>query len=179
VSGPAPARKLSAAALRESFDASFARPASPAAAPGEHMLAVRIAGEPWLLRLAEIAGLYVDLRVAWLPSAVPELRGTASLRGGIVPVYDLAALLGHPGGEPARWLASTAGRERVGLAFERFEAHLTVAPGRVVPSGDGRGHRHVAGIVREAEEARPVLDVGSVLETIAAAALAGRPAQEG
>jgi purine-binding chemotaxis protein CheW len=179
VSERTPAHRLSAAALRESFDASFARPASLASAPGEHLLAVRVAGEPWLVRLAEIAGLYADLHVAWLPSTVPALRGIASLRGAIVPVYDLASLLGRPGGETLRWLVLSAGPRRVGLAFERFEGHLAVGPGRMVTPGGREGHPHVAAIVSDSECRRPVMDVGSLLEAIATAALAGRPAQEG
>ena len=178
MSGPGIANGGTAAALREAFDASFARAVEGAAAPVEHMLAVRIATDPYVLRLSEIAGLHVDLDVVSLPSAVRELRGIASLRNGIVPVYDLAQLLGYAGGAPARWLVLAGRRHKLGLAFDRFEAYLGVTSEQLSASRGARGRRHIAGVVRDGDLARPIVHVSSVLEAIAAAALAGTPKKE-
>jgi purine-binding chemotaxis protein CheW len=179
VSGLGFAHAITATALREAFDASFARAVGGAAAPVEHMLAVRIATDPYALRLGEIAGLHVDLDVVSLPSAVRELRGIASLRNGIVPVYDLAQLLGYAAGAPGRWLVLAGGRHKVGLAFDTFEAYLGVTSEQISASRSREGRRHVAGIVRDGDLARPIVQISSVLEAIAAAACAGKPKKEG
>lgn len=179
MSGRGLSHEITAIALREAFDASFARAVGAAAAPVEHMLAVRIATDPYALRLGEIAGLHVDLDVVSLPSAVRELRGIASLRNGIVPVYDLAQILGYAAGAPADWLVLAGGRHKVGLAFDRFEAYLGVTSEQISASRGAEGRRHVAGVVRDGDLARPIVQVSSVLEAIAAAARAGTPSKEG
>jgi len=44
--------------------------------------------------MAEVSGLFADKKVTRLPSPVSELSGIAGLRGAVLPVYDLAMLLG-------------------------------------------------------------------------------------
>jgi hypothetical protein len=85
-----------AAALRREFDQSFAQPPATELARVENFLAVRIGGDAYAMRVAEIAGLYADKRIVPLPSPLPSLLGTVGFRGQIAPVYDLAMLFGYP-----------------------------------------------------------------------------------
>jgi purine-binding chemotaxis protein CheW len=153
-----------AQALREAFDRSFAEPLAPAVAQTEAFLAVRIAGNAYVLRIGEIAGLFADRVVAPVPSEVPHLLGVSGLRGAIVPVYDLAALLGYPAGAATRWLVLARSREPVALAFEAFEAQLALLPRDVVSAADDR--QHVRGAVRAAGGLRPIAHLPSVLDEI-------------
>ena len=80
--------------LRDAFDRSFAQAPSTEAAAVENLLAIRVGAHPYALRMAEVSGLFADKKVTRLPSPVSELSGIAGLRGAVLPVYDLAMLLG-------------------------------------------------------------------------------------
>ena len=151
-------------ALRDAFDRSFTEPPSPELAHTEEFLAVLIAGHAYALRVGEIGGLFADKVVAPVPSAVPHLLGVAGLRGTIVPVYDLGALLGYPSRAAARWLVLARSREPVALAFDAFERQLVLSP-RDVISGT-RERPHVGGAVRTLDGLRPIADLASVLDEI-------------
>ncbi len=120
--------------LRRAFDAAFAVAPQGETAQRENLLAVRIAGDGFALRVSQIAGLFVDKTITPLASPLPELKGLAGFRGRAAPVYDLAALLGYvghgAGGSTAnatRWLVLARAPEPLALAFDAFEAHFTVA----------------------------------------------------
>lgn len=117
--------------LRQSFDRGFAAAVRPDPAAGEAVLEIRIAGEHYLLRLAEVGGVFVDRKIVHMPSRSPEFLGLAGIRGMMTPVYDLALLLGHPASEPSRWFVIAAERQ-VGFAFDGLEAHFRIAHADVI-----------------------------------------------
>ncbi len=151
-----------AAALRRAFDRSFAE--APSAGPTlmEDLLAIRVAGDPYAVRLAEISGLFADKRVTQLPGPLPELLGIAGFRGMIAPVYDLRALLGHPGGGAPRWLVLAAAMP-VALAFDALDGHLRVPREAIVANADPGVRSEVV----SCEVVRPIVDIPSLLETLA------------
>jgi chemotaxis signal transduction protein len=167
-----------AAALRQAFDQTFAAPAGEARAAAEDLLAIRIAGEAYALRLSGIAGLHADRRIVPLPRAAPELLGVAGLRGSLVAVYDLAALLEYPRSEKPRWIALTAAERSLGLAFEELESFLRLAPQDLTTSGS-TPEKHVRQVAHAGGILRPVVDVASVVETIRRLARRGGPPEEG
>lgn len=156
----------SPAQLREAFDRSFASLPSRAAAPGERFLAIRIGGHPHAVRVAEIAGLFADKKITPLPGAVAELMGLVTIRGTLLPVYDLGLLLHCARSTIPRWLLTVAAAP-VALAFDEFDGYLAshsepAARGEP-PATPGDRHRRDflhAGI------AQPVVHLVSVLETI-------------
>ena len=161
------------ARLRRELDRAFAEPARRAQAGTETLLAIRIAGQGFALRLSALAGLFADRRIIPLPGTAPELLGIAGLRGGLVAVYDLRALLGFPRGESPRWLALVRSGSLTGLAFEELDGSLQVDPHDVSPA-TGPAHRGLTPeVVRTGGVLRPVLDVASIVETIM------RPARHG
>jgi len=158
-----------AARLRREFDGGFARPFATAGSDGVELLAIRVAGHGYAIRLAEIAGLFADRTVTPVPGPLPELRGLANLRGALVPVYDLGLLLGHPAGDAPRWLALATAR-RVALAFDGLDGHTVAAPDAIaMEPGEGRALRQ---IVHRADGAGQLLllHLPSLLDDIAARA---------
>jgi chemotaxis signal transduction protein len=166
-----------AAALRQAFDQTFAASAGAARAATVDLLAIRIAGEAYALRLSGIAGLHADRRIVPLPGAAPELLGIAGLRGSLVAVYDLGALLEYPRSEKPRWTALAANERTLGLAFEELEGFLRLAPQDLTTSGSAPG-KHVQEVAHAGGILRPVVDVASVVETIRRLARRGGPPEE-
>jgi purine-binding chemotaxis protein CheW len=153
-----------ARALREAFDRSFAEaPRLEQGAP-EDIIAVRVAGSPYAIRLAEISGLFADRPITPVPGPVPELLGLAGLRGLTVPVYDLGALLGLARADKPRWLVLARGSAPLGLAFERLERHLRLPREAIAPATPPRSA--VREVARSEDGALPVMHLPSILEAI-------------
>lgn len=158
-----------AAVLRQAFDGAFAEAAAACNARTEDLLAFRVAGEPYALRLAAVAGLSTDRRIAAFPGVpgVPGLLGLAGVRGGLVAVYGLRALLGLPPGPSPRWIARLRCERAVGLAFDELDGYLRLAPGEVAPAAGPAGEGcHVREVARAGDVLRPILDEASILATI-------------
>jgi len=147
--------------LRLAFDRSFAVPHRTAVAGSVELLAIRAGGTAYAIRLAAVSGLFTDRTVTPLPGPVPELLGVAALRGAVVAVYDLGALLGHAGSAAARWLVLDTGTPAVGLAFDELDGHLRAPAGSIAPAGDGRLE-----VISAAGQVRPVIDVPGIRAAI-------------
>jgi chemotaxis signal transduction protein len=154
-----------AAAMRAAFDLGFAQPRQTVERDGERLLALAVGGDPYALRMDEIASVAVDRRVTPLPGPVPELSGIVGLRGAILPVYDLARLLGYPAPGRARWLAVLSAAP-VAVAFAAFEAYVVRPGGSIAFEPAGDGSRHVRVVARAADFVRPVISLVSVLDAI-------------
>jgi purine-binding chemotaxis protein CheW len=123
---------MTAAELAAQFDRSFAL-AHPETAPQLDVIAIELAGERYALRITDIASLAVDRAITRVPTTRAGLLGIAGFRGVLVPVFDLAAILGHPPAPAARWLVIAASAP-IAFAFERFGGHLRVP--RAAAGGD-------------------------------------------
>jgi purine-binding chemotaxis protein CheW len=155
-----------AAGLRLAFDRSFSQTTNADIAVVEKLLAIRVGSHPYLVRLAEVSGLFADKRITWLPSPVPTLLGLAGLRGKVLPVYDLGMLIGAPKAAAPRWLLVTASSP-VGFAFDHFDGYLSVRPEDIVPEIRAEAReQHVVEVVRAVDLIRPLISLASVLESI-------------
>jgi chemotaxis signal transduction protein len=167
--------------MREEFDRGFAEPPPAPAGRTEEFLEVEVGRDPYALRLAELSGVQRAPRLTALPGAPPEVLGLAAVRGLVVPVFDLAALLGYGRGEaqpPA--IALCRGEPPIGLALGAVRRHLRVPAAAVQAGGPGKAERvHVEAFVRTAETVRPVIGIRSVLEAIRAPGGTPGPAKEG
>jgi chemotaxis signal transduction protein len=157
---------ITAGALAHEFDQSFAAPVRAPLAEMDDWLALRAGGDPHALRLAELAGLCADRPIVPLPARPPELLGIAGIRNALVPVFDLAVLLGYPAAPAPRWLVLVRGPQRVALAFETFEGHVRLPRDRVTSDAGSSVRRHLRGALH-ADAVRPIIDVASLLEAIA------------
>jgi chemotaxis signal transduction protein len=159
-----------AAALRETFDQSFAAPTAPVSERPVALLAIRVAADPFVLRLAEVAGLHKGLRLLPIPSPDARLLGIVALRGVMAPIYDLAALLQYAAAQSPRWIVLTAGPHPVGFAFEVFERRLQVPEASLTNVQNGvagdADRQHTQGTVRAAGALRLIIHMASLLSTI-------------
>jgi chemotaxis signal transduction protein len=166
-----------AAALRAAFDRTFVEAQHYDSVATADFLSIQVGGDPYMLRLSEIAGFFADKKVTRLPSRVGELSGVSGFRGTMLPVYDLAALLGYPIAKSARWMAITA-EVPVALAFDSFDGHFRFATDAIAARDgiDAKGHLHQ--VVRSEEFVRPIIDIPSIVAAIRERAPIAGTAQE-
>jgi len=159
-----------AAELRAAFDRKFAEPIRVETARTTDLLAIRIAGERYALRLAQVAKLLGGPRVTPVPGPVAELVGIASDRSVIFPVYDLSRLLGRQASEGAPyWIVVAAGTAAMGFAFDDFDGHVRVRnDALVVRPSDAAERRFLREVVETPAAALPLIDIASVIESIEA-----------
>jgi chemotaxis signal transduction protein len=163
-----PAELDRAAELREAFDRSFADPPVLDATQFEPLLDVRCGDAAYALRVRDIGGLVADVRVTPVSTPIRELMGIVGIRGAILPVYDLGALLGHAADPSPRWMAVAAGETPVGLAFSRLEGYLRLRADAIVAQGSSGATDHfVRHVVQLEAGMRPVVSIASVLDAIA------------
>jgi chemotaxis signal transduction protein len=152
--------------MRTAFDCSFAQAQQIGEDARQDFIAIRVGADPYAIRLAEITGLYADRRITRVPSPDPTFLGIAGLRGAVVPVYDLAAFLGHPTGDVWRWLLLVGGFS-LGLAFENFEGHLRAAPSAVSARvGSPRAGGFVQEVLHIDGAPRPLIHVSALFQSI-------------
>ena len=134
--------------LREAFDRGFAEPPAVVAGAGYELLRIELAGEPYVVPLADVTSLHVDLRIVPVPATVPTLVGVIALRGEILAVYDLRALLGLATARSARWVVVV---KAIGYAFDGFAGHLRV------------DDVSVRGVVEHEGRLHPIVDLKGIL----------------
>jgi chemotaxis signal transduction protein len=145
--------------LRSDFDRSFAEPARSHDVEHVELLAVGAGGRPYAMRLSQTAGLHPDRPVTPLPGPLPALLGLAGFAGTAMPVYDLAALLGHPGTGRPRWLVLAAGTPPLALAFHELHGHVRVAADSIVGETSSDNGGCLRGIAALSGGTRPIVDV--------------------
>jgi purine-binding chemotaxis protein CheW len=153
--------------MRREFDQAFAKAIQIDEIAKEKLLAIRAGGQACALRLSAIAGLFADKKITPVPGGHPALRGIAGFRGKILPVYDLANLLGVPDTQSSpRWLVITQAAS-VALAFEAFEAQLLVRAEAIVAQAVRPELKDFArDFLRTPDFSGPILHLPSVLDAI-------------
>jgi purine-binding chemotaxis protein CheW len=170
---PRTAATRSAAELAREFDRRFADPARAADEEVEELLAIRVGGDAYAVRLRDVSGLVADRKIVPLPTPEPALLGIVGLRNGLAPVYSLAALLGYgPAAEAPRWLLLVGPGPQFGLAFPEFDGHRRVARGDVSSSQDGGagagGNAQVPELARVDDSRRGLIAIAALTEMIRA-----------
>jgi chemotaxis signal transduction protein len=158
-------------AMRAEFDQAFATPAADTVASTTDLLAVRVGGDAFALRLSDIAGLHVNLPVVPIPTPAQHLLGIAAIRGVMAPVYDLAGLLGYSPAPTTRWVVMVKAPQMIGLALESFEAQVRVSDLLLNlnipdPTGRPRVTAHAQGAVQTAGALRPILQVSTLIASL-------------
>ena len=157
-----------AAALRQAFDLSFALPPPPASQEVEDLLMLRVAGNPYAIRLRDIAGMVAGRKVVPVPAVTLDLLGLAGIRGGVVPVFGLASILGYgeiPGS--LRWMILCGAEEPIALAFSGFEGYLRLPKSSLHTDENLRATRQYGNQVASTEAgARAVIGIPLIVTTI-------------
>jgi purine-binding chemotaxis protein CheW len=152
--------------MRRDFDETFAKPVRIDEATKEKFLTIRAAGQPCAIRLAEIAGLFVDKKITPVPGGHAALLGIAGFRGVILPVYDLPRLIGSPAAQAPRCLIIVRAAPVV-LAFGAFETQLLASPEAIVAQAPRPEMKNfVRDFVRLPDFHGPILHLPSVLDAI-------------
>lgn len=122
-------------AMRQQFDTSFAQPLTAGDAPTHKLLAIQAGGVQFALPLGDCASIQACPKLVALPAVPPALLGIAGVRGRLLAVYRLAALLalGHSAAPPA-WLLIARADEQVAFAVDNIEAYLQVFSTEIFPS---------------------------------------------
>lgn len=161
-------------ALRRAFDERFAAPMAPRTEHIERLLLVELGGARFALRFAELAGIHVGRTIVRVPGGTPGFLGLSGIGGRVVPVFDLAALLGVGAAPPqARWIVLAGGAERVGLLVADVAGHAEIARADLLPPEGVEApgpRRHIRELARVLGALIPVAAVGSVIAEIAARA---------
>ncbi|MGH7142717.1 MAG: chemotaxis protein CheW [Planctomycetota bacterium] len=167
-------------ALKAAFDRSFAQHPAPPTTGQEHLLAVRIGGDPYALRVADIVAIAHAGRIVPVPSPTPELVGLSGLRGELIALYHLGMLLGYPRGSAApRWFVQVGDPDTIGLVFDRFEGYLLAdATQRSAPAVGQPRRDHIDEVIRLGAEVHSVISIDSVLKTVRKLVEAGRSKKE-
>jgi len=155
---------LDAASLKRQFDESFTRPIAGEAPPAAGIIGVRIGGDRYAVRAGEVRDIARSQGVTPVPSGARGLLGIAGLRGRVVPVFDLAELLGYPGlARAPAWLLLHGAAEPIAFAVEHFDGYSVVAKGDVYAAeGGGIARAHVVEVARVGSATRPVIRLESM-----------------
>ncbi len=167
------------AELRAGFDRSFAEPPRRQHLDTCELLAIRAGACRYVLRLSQTSGLFSDRPVTSLPGPVPALLGIAGFSGTIIPVYDLATLLGHPVPDPPRWLVLAVGTPAVAFAFHDLDGHLRLPTEAIIGAADRHGRRGcLRGMVPLPDGTRAIVDLPSVRTAVHALTGPARATEE-
>jgi purine-binding chemotaxis protein CheW len=157
------------AELRNAFDQTYAvPPSSQVVEQMENLLAIRVSGDPYAIRLGEISGLANGRKIVAFPSPIDELLGVAGIRGEVVPVYSLCALLGYKAeAEQTGWLVLCGTEEPFALAFSGFEGYVRVRLEQVYAAEqETLARAHVKHVVRAADIVRAVVSIPDIREAV-------------
>lgn len=151
--------------MRRAFDQTFASAPSLEAADLISLFAIRLSGERFVLRMDQIHGIARSRPIVPVSSRISELMGIAGMRGALVPVFSLAALLGLPRTEECAWLAIIQGDSPMALAFDALERRMEIRRTSLYEDASP-ARRHVRQVAQLGNEACAVIDVPSLVAVI-------------
>jgi len=165
--------------VRREFDNTFAAPPAGPPADRESLITLRVAGEAFAVRTMHITAVVNGRRIMPVPTRVAGLLGITALRGALLPVYDLAALLGLPAGAgPGAWLMLTNRETPVGFTFHEFEGQMEIERACLSESGSAGSRKHLCAMARVGTANRAVIDVPGLVEEIRKRAGVTEPVKE-
>jgi chemotaxis signal transduction protein len=153
--------------MRRLFDTSFAAPAQEHVKKIEQMLAITVEGERFAVRVLEISGVAMNKgKIVPVPSSVPEFLGLMGVRGTVVPVFSLAALLGfHSEAGQTRWLVFCGGKQAsMALAFDEMEHQFEIPASEIFSREGDRTRRYVDATARDGAGLRGVISIVPLVE---------------
>lgn len=149
--------------LRAKFDASFQEAPRTSDDDNLEVLVVRVGDRRCAVPLNELAGIHRCPQPTPLPSRTDDLVGLVGVRGKLVGVVALTALLdAHVApGEP-RWLLLVAGFEDVGLSCSAVEGYRCLQRADISRNADISGEdSHRLGLYRDAQTTFEIYSVSS------------------
>jgi purine-binding chemotaxis protein CheW len=124
---------------------------------------ILVAGEHYALPVEQVLEVADLGEISPVPGAPPEILGVRNLRGQVLPVLALGAMLGLDAGEPSRVVVAESGELRAGLLVDDV---LDVE--ELPPSTEQVESAYVIGACLVEGELIGALDVDAVLTPTAA-----------
>ena len=125
-----------------------------------------IAGdEHYALPVSSVLGITQLGEVTAVPGAAPELLGVRNLRGAVIPLIDLAAVLGLDGGHVLEWIVVCESRGgRCGLALAE-----TLDVGEIPGADDDVEAPFLSGIALVDGDLVGIVDVDAIFDSLSPA----------
>lgn len=155
--------------IKDDFDRSFSSPLSLQASEKENLLSIQVGKNYFAFKVSEILWLLRYQKVLALSNDAPGFLGVAGLQGRLVPVYDLAFLLGSEvdGQNNPAWFIVCGKNERVGLAFSDLREYISPSKDEIQTSGgEHRKNEHICGWVKHSKGLIQIVSVSSVFNSI-------------
>jgi purine-binding chemotaxis protein CheW len=122
---------------------------------------VHVADEDYAVPIADVLQVAELGEVTPVPGAGTFVLGVRNLRGQVLPVVDLAAVLGLSGSHPERIVIAERDGRKAGLAVD------SVAGVEQLPEASEQvGSSHLTGAALAGGTLVGVVDVGSVLDVV-------------
>lgn len=165
-------RPTALAEMRAAFDARFAEAAARGRAAVERLILIGADEARAAARVRELGGIVAAPVVTRVPDGAPFLLGLTGVRGRVVPVFDLHALVLGPSPPCGpTYLAIIARPEPLALFFRGPITSVDVPRGEVDEVGSlVGGEGHLAGAARVDGQLVRILDVPSIAAVITARA---------
>ncbi|HEY9723354.1 MAG TPA: chemotaxis protein CheW [Oscillatoriaceae cyanobacterium] len=152
-------------ALREEFDQRFTAPRELDRDAPVSMLGLRLGGRAFALRLDALAGLQAMRRLVPLPQSRVPLLGLTGVRGRLVPVFSLAALMELPLEPEANWLVLIGHADPVALAFAELDGYFEL-PLTILQRAQAEGAPGARSFLLPDAAARQLIDTAALLEAL-------------
>jgi chemotaxis signal transduction protein len=135
------------------------------------LLVFRVGPERFAVGLERVDEVVDAPAVQRMPDAAPTVLGIATIRGGLVTVYDPRPLLNVQGSVDGAALVFVRDGRRLAVAIDDVfdaitveEAQLLPAPGGGSGGGAGSSEGILVGVVRRGSELIAVLDANALLD---------------
>lgn len=151
--------------MREAFDHGFALPIRTHDEAWQDLLLIRLGALPHAVLMNEVAGLQRAAGITPLPSPLPALLGMAGHKGRVLPVYDLALLLGLPPTRKPSWQIVTRAPAVI-LAIDEFERHVRSPTPAIAIQPDAAPGAHIGAHLHTEEGRRPIVCLPAVLRSV-------------
>lgn len=109
--------------LRDAFDDSFTHAATSDSVETLDLLELVVGNQCFLVPVADVRSVHVARPIMRVPTASASLLGLVGLRGAILAVHDLGAMLGVTTDRTAPWLM-VARQAPIAFGFQKLERHL-------------------------------------------------------
>jgi chemotaxis signal transduction protein len=153
--------------LKRSFDLTFQQPLVERGQELVHLLIGRIGTARFALKVADLAGLARAQTEVPIPGADAGLLGIAGLKGRMVAVYSLAAMIGSTelSTELNRWMVLCRCEKEIALAFTALTGTMMVPRAELSPVSPG-APPHATDALGSGSSQLWLLNVSSIAENI-------------
>ncbi|HEX9019719.1 MAG TPA: chemotaxis protein CheW [Nitrospirota bacterium] len=143
--------------------------AAEALTPEIELLSFRLGGEEYAMMVEDVREVLKLRELTSVPNTPDYILGVTSLRGTMLPVFDLGKRLGISGSkdEKSRIIITRTEQEEVGLMVDRVTGVIRIAAEDIRPAPENieQGAEFLRGIARKDERLYILLDLEKTVET--------------